>query len=421
MTVTVSNLDRCVHCGLCLQSCPTYIATSDEADSPRGRIVLMQAINAGRISMNDAEAVRHLDRCLGCRGCESACPSGVEYGRALESIRARITHNRGIPFIARAILTLMAEPIIRRPFFALSRLFRPFAGLFNRAFGNQTRMLKATRMKIPNTNYGIGTGKRPGFPRNEFHTEAVVFTGCIMEGLFSHVNRATARTLSANGYRCVAAPSQGCCGALHMHSGLDDEAKTLARANIEALNREAPGAVIIVNSAGCGAMLKEYADLFADDAFEQTAKEFSSRVLDISEALARVGPIEGAPLPLTVAVDPPCHQLHAQRIDDAPGKVLGAIPKLKTVSPPNASECCGSAGIYSLLEPALSSDVLARKLDAIESVSPDLVATGNPGCIMHIGAGMQTRKTCRPVIHPVELLDLSYEKAGYYAPSDKGD
>jgi glycolate oxidase iron-sulfur subunit len=232
-----------------------------------------------------------------------------------------------------------------------------------------------------------------------------------MDGLFSHVHRATERTLRANGYRTVDVPGQGCCGALHAHAGLHDQAVALARTNVAAFNR-VPEAAIVVNAAGCGAMLKEYPRLLAGD---PAVKGWTARVVDVSEALAAAGPRRGAPLPLTVAYDPPCHLLHAQRIADAPLKVLEAIPELQRVAHGEADLCCGSAGSYSLTEPALSRAILERKVSALASGKLDVVATGNPGCVMQIGAGLRAAGHDVPVVHPVELLDRSYALAGYYS------
>ena len=226
--------------------------------------------------------------------------------------------------------------------------------------------------------------------------------------------RGAQRTLSVNGYQVVDVPGQGCCGALHAHAGLHAQAVELARANVAAFRR-APEATIVVNSAGCGAMLKEYPRLLGDDtAVGETIASWAGRVVDVTEALARAGPRRGASLPLRVAYDPPCHLLHAQRVADAPLKVLDAIPGLVRVVHEEADLCCGSAGSYSLTEPALSRAVLSRKVGALSNGRLDAVATGNPGCVMQIGAGLRAAGRDIPVLHPVELLDRSYALAGYY-------
>ncbi len=227
-----------------------------------------------------------------------------------------------------------------------------------------------------------------------------------MDGLFSHVHDATVRTLEVNGYAVREVPRQVCCGALHAHAGLREEARRLARGNVAAFaDGDEP---IVVNSAGCGAMLKEYGHL-VDEA------KFAARVRDVTELLAARGPRPGAPVDAQVAYDPPCHLLHAQRIADEPYRVLAAIPVLRVVSLPDAAQCCGSAGLFTLLEPAMSRAVLAPKLASLRTASPQVVATGNPGCLMQLGAGLAAGGLRAAARHPVELLDESYRAAGYYA------
>jgi glycolate oxidase iron-sulfur subunit len=234
-----------------------------------------------------------------------------------------------------------------------------------------------------------------------------------MDGLFRHVHDATERTLAVNGCRMVDVPGQQCCGALHAHAGLHREAAALARANVAAFSR-APEAAIVVNAAGCGAMLKEYPRLLAGEPLAEAARQMASRVTDVTEILAAAGPRPGAPLALVIAYDPPCHLLHAQRVAEAPLKVLDAIPGLRRTAHAEAELCCGSAGSYSLSQPGLSRAVLDRKVAALWSGRLDAVATGNPGCVMQIGAGLRAAGTPVPVVHPVELLDRSYALAGYY-------
>ncbi len=431
MNAAVAGLDPCVHCGFCLQSCPTYVATGDEADGPRGRIVLMQQLARGQLDLTDERLAYHLDRCLGCRACESACPSGVVYGPALEETRAALVRVRPLGLVPRIVLAVMADRRLRGPVFALSRLARPLARFLagKSTIGFQMGMLAATRMVV-NGRYGPSqdrtgsplkgeTGSQvgslsPGRRAGSETADAAVFQGCIMEGLFAHVNAATERTLRANGFSITEIPRQGCCGALHAHAGQHDQAVTLARGNVLAFSHR-PDTTVVVNSAGCGAILKDYGRLLAGDKLENEAKRFAARVKDVSEVLAAAGPRTGAPLELTVAVDPPCHLQHAQGVTDAPLTVLAGVPGLKCRSPAEAAHCCGSAGVYSLVEPELSRKVLARKLENLDEISPDVIATGNPGCIMQLGAGVLASGRGCPVLHPVELLDLSYRKAGYYA------
>src|SRR6184192_700735 len=414
-------LDPCVHCGFCLQACPTFLATGDEADSPRGRIELMRALEAGELAPDDPALALHLDRCLGCRGCEPVCPSGVGYGRGLAAARALITSRRGVPPLARAALAALTGAGVSRVVYALTRALRATGiprwlagwGRVRFAMG----MLAATRPEVGGGRWRsvkVGGGSPP---RNLHHppptsttSTVLLFRGCVMEGLFSHVHDATIRTLEVNGYAVCEAPTQVCCGALHAHAGLRDEARQLAGTNIAAFGDD--DTPIVVNSAGCGAMLKEYGHLVT---VRGGGEAFAARVRDVSELLAERGPRPGAPLDVTVAYDPPCHLMHAQRIAGPPERMLGAIPVLRVISLPDAAQCCGSAGLFTLVEPMMSRAVLAPKLASLAEARPQVVATGNPGCLMQLGAGLAAAGVPAAVRHPVELLDESYQAAGYYA------
>jgi len=407
------GLDSCVHCGFCLQACPTFLATGDESDSPRGRIELMRALETGELAPADPGVALHLDRCLGCRGCEPVCPSGVSYGRGLEAARALLTERRGVSPLVRAALGALTSADVSRVVYAMARLVRA-TGIPRRLAGwGRVRfamgMLAATR---PPRNAKRGTRNTRAAVSSAFRvpTSALLFRGCVMEGLFSHVHDATIRTLQVNGYAVREVPAQVCCGALHAHAGLRDEARRLARTNVAAFGDD--DTPIVVNSAGCGAMLKEYGHLV--DA-SGDGERFVARVRDVSELLADRGPRPGAPLDVTVAYDPPCHLLHAQRIAEPPQRMLAAIPVLRVVSPPDAAQCCGSAGLFTLVEPAMSRAVLAPKLASLAEARPQVVATGNPGCLMQLGAGLAAADIIAAVRHPVELLDESYKAAGYYA------
>ena len=405
-------LDTCVHCGFCLQACPTFLATGDEADSPRGRIDLMRALEAGELASDDPALRLHLDRCLGCRGCEPVCPSGVGYGRGIEAARAVLATRRRPPALARAALWALTTPGTSRIVYALARLLRA-SGIPGRLAGwGRIRfamgMLAATKPSDRRT-VGRSDGKRPQPPSVSptVRQSVALFRGCVMDGLFAHVHDATVRTLGVNGWAVREVPGQVCCGALHAHAGLREEARRLARANVAAFGDGAEP--IVVNSAGCGAMLKEYGHLV-------DATSFAARVRDVTELLARGGgPRPGAPVDVQVAYDPPCHLLHAQRIADEPLRVLAAIPVLRIVPLSDAAQCCGSAGLYTLLEPAMSRAVLAPKLASLRAAAPHVVATGNPGCLMQLGAGLAASGLSAGVRHPVELLDESYRAAGYYA------
>jgi len=403
-------LDTCVHCGFCLQACPTFLATGDEADSPRGRIDLMRALEAGELAPDDAALRLHLDRCLGCRGCEPVCPSGVGYGRGIEAARALLATQRRPSALARVALWALTSPGTSRIVYALARMLRA-TGIPGRLAGwGRMRfamgMLAATS---PTRNAKRGTRNTRAAASSAFRvpTSALLFRGCVMDGLFAHVHDATVRTLGVNGWAVREVPGQVCCGALHAHAGLREEARRLARANVAAFGDGAEP--IVVNSAGCGAMLKDYGHLV-------DAAGFAARVRDVTEVLGSGGgPRPGAPVDVQVAYDPPCHLLHAQRIADQPLRVLAAIPVLRVVSFADAAQCCGSAGLFTLLEPAMSRAVLAPKLASLRAAAPQVVATGNPGCVMQLGAGLAASGVATAVRHPVELLDESYRAAGYYA------
>jgi glycolate oxidase iron-sulfur subunit len=398
-----AGLDACVHCGFCLQACPTFLATGDEADSPRGRIELMRALERGDLAATDAALALHIDRCLGCRACEPVCPSGVQYGHGLETARERITDARGVPWLARAALWALTTPGVSQLVYRFARLLRGTGiprllagwGRLRFAMG----MLAATGAERWNDGKRERKASRSIVP--SVHRSVLLFRGCVMQGLFRHVHDATVRTLSVNGYEVREVAGQGCCGALHAHAGLGDAARELARANMAAFGEgDEP---IVVNSAGCGAFMREYGG------------SFSARVHDVTELLAaNGGPVPGGPLDLQVAYDPPCHLLHAQRISQPPGRLFAAIPLLHLVTVSGANDCCGSAGLFTLVEPEMSRAVLQPKLEALSAVAPQVVATGNPGCAMQIGAGLAARGIRAQVRHPVELLDASYRAAGRY-------
>jgi glycolate oxidase iron-sulfur subunit len=400
-----AGIDACVHCGFCLQACPTYLALEDENDSPRGRIVLMRSLVEGTLATTDADVRTHIDRCLGCRACETACPSGVPYGQLLEATRATLTAERPNPFVARAILWVFARPSFMRLAMVGGRITRALRisrllGRLPGRLGFAMAMLESTRSPITRSNYA---------PRSDgTRGTATLLTGCVMEGLFTETNRATERTLAMNDYTIVATEGQRCCGALHAHAGDAETARALARANIEAFERSGAD-VIAVNAAGCGAMMKEYGHILAGDpAWHARAVAVADRVRDVSELLAVAGPKPGGALALTVTYDAPCHLLHAQRIASPPLRVLAAIPGLTLVPLAGSEHCCGSAGIYNLVEPDTSNRVLEPKLANIANTRAELVATGNPGCLMQIGAGMHQAGIAAHAIHPVDLLDASY-------------
>lgn len=399
-----AGLDACVHCGFCLPACPTYLALEDENDSPRGRIVLMRAMLDGDILPTDIDASAHIDRCLGCRGCETACPSGVPYGHLLEATRATMAQSRPLPWTARAILFVFARKTLLSVALAGARFLRwtRLPDLLARVPGDAMfpfAMLASTRRS--GTHRASPRAATP--PAIERGT-ASVLTGCVMEGLFSPANRATERALVANGYQLSQVPAQVCCGALHAHAGDAETARELARQNVAAF--EGGGAdFIAVNSAGCGAMLKDYAHVLADDpVWAERAARVAAKVRDISELLAAAGPAPSSRAPVRVAYDAPCHLLHGQRIAAQPLAVLSAIDGVSLVPLAASDQCCGSAGIFNLIEPEVAAAVLAPKLAAIAASEAEIVATGNPGCLMQIGGGLVRAGSRVRARHPVELL-----------------
>jgi len=412
-------LDNCVHCGFCLQACPTFLATGDEADGPRGRIALMRALEQGELTPEDPGLLYHLDRCLGCRGCEPVCPSGVGYGAGLEAARRRLSERRATPVLARAALVAMTSPAVSGLVYAVARALRAsgvpgaLAGWGRMRF--TMGMLASTRSERRGEWGVVPDGARgsSGIHRDEPlptpHSQVLLFRGCIMEGLFSHVHDATIRTLAVNGYETREVPGQICCGALHAHAGLHAAAQTFARANVAAFG--AGVEPIVVNSAGCGAQLKAYGTLLDGD---PRATQFAARVRDVTEVLAERGPLPGAALPLRVAYDAPCHLLHAQRVAEPPLSVLRAVPGIEVRPTVDSAQCCGSAGLYGLLQPELSRTVLAPKLARLMESPPDVLASGNPGCVMQLGAGLRAARARIRVQHPVEVLDASYRAAGFY-------
>jgi glycolate oxidase iron-sulfur subunit len=409
VTLPLPGAENCVHCGFCLQACPTYLALDDENDSPRGRIVIMKSIADGALSFDDPDAQLHLDRCLGCRACETACPSGVPYGQLLELTRERAAERRALPVVARLILFVFSRPRLLAISMWKARVFRatgiptvlsrlPGRLGFAMAMLASTRRTRAERSRtyLPAGDAARGT--------------VATLDGCVMEGLFAPANRATERTLAANGYALVRAEGQRCCGALHAHAGDARTARDLARANIAAFERSG-AAFVAVNSAGCGAAMKEYGHLLSsDDAWRERARTFSASVRDVSELLAAAGPVTGGTVTMKVAYDAPCHLIHGQRVSAPPLAVLRAIPGLELVPLADSEQCCGSAGIYNLVEPEISNLVLIPKLANIAASRAPVVATGNPGCLMQMGAGLLRAGSSTQLRHPVELLDASYER-----------
>ena len=416
----------CVHCGFCLPACPTYNRLGNEADSPRGRLHLMQAVVEGRLEPSSEAFRTHIDRCLGCRACEPVCPSGVEYGTLLELARETATKAapQGLP--TRFLLKVLGTRALRSPFFFIGRLlrgtglatlgatvlpsYRPF-----RALRLVLAMLASTTRWQPMVSEKATSGNTNSGGRDVGRESRVaVLLGCVQEGLFTRINRATVRVLEANGYEVVLVEGQDCCGALHAHGGDLECARMLARSNIRAF--EASGAdLIAVNAAGCGAAMKDYGILLEGDPdFVQRAKGVAASVRDVTEILASSGPRIGASVPCKIAYDHPCHLLHAQGVEQAPITVLEAVPDAEVHVVEGAEECCGGAGIYGITHPKLGGLIGEDKVSAVRACSADAVATPNPGCMMQIGAGLRLEASTEGVLHPIELLDESYRRAGFY-------
>jgi glycolate oxidase iron-sulfur subunit len=423
------GLLTCVHCGFCLPACPTYNRLADEADSPRGRLHLMRAVVDGRLDPASDAFRTHIDRCLGCRACEPVCPSGVEYGSLLELARDVGARHRPPSFLNRSLLRVFSSSFLRSLFFLGGRLLRasglaalgarvlPRRGLLGSARLGLA-MVASTRPWRGLAGEAGRDSIRPGHsgaPVPERRGRVAVLTGCVQEGLYDRVNTATVRVLEANGFEVVPVPGQTCCGALHAHGGDLEGARALARVNVERFI--ATGVeLVVVNAAGCGAAMKAYDHLLSHDDPERAkqGRALAGRVRDVNELLASVGPRPGAPVPCTVAVDHPCHLLHAQGVRAAPLGVLAAVPGVEARVVADADECCGGAGIYGLTHPELGGRIGGDKVAAVRAAGADVVATANPGCMMQIGAGLRLEGAPEGVVHPVELLDESYRRAGYY-------
>ena len=399
------GLQQCIHCGMCLEACPTYQLTGLETESPRGRIHLMQAIFEGRIEPVPA-AVVHLDRCLACRACEAVCPSGVQYGRLLETTRADLVRAAGPSRVRSSLLWLVSRP---RALGAVAALLRIPEQLGLRALvrGPLSRLVPAGLRRLESlapslARPGYAAPARPAVPR----ARVALLLGCVMRVAYGDVHSATARLLARTGALVVDVPGQGCCGALHAHAGAREDARRLARANIEAFER-ADVEQIVVDAAGCGAHLKEYGELLEGDAaWSDRARALAAKVRDVTEYLASRstdGPL-GA-LAMRVTYQDPCHLAHAQRIRSEPRALLGKVAGLELVEMPGADVCCGSAGYYNLVQPEYADRLLAEKVKAITALAPDAVVTANPGCMLQLEAGLRAAGHPVPVLHIVEVLD----------------
>jgi len=410
-------VDDCVHCGFCLPSCPTYVLWGEEMDSPRGRIYLMNEGLQGE-AMDDTMA-RHFDQCLGCMACVTACPSGVQYDKLIESTRQQVERRyrrtRGDKLFRQLVFSFFPYPGRLRPLVPGLRLYQTLKvrPLLDRA--GVIRRLPARLQALESLAPDL-SGERERTlvwtpARGQERAKVGMLLGCVQRVFFPGVNAATARVLAADGCTVVAPPRQGCCGALSMHAGREEEAQRFARRTIDTFQRLGL-ATVVVNAAGCGSSMKEYAYLLRDDpAYRDKARRFSDGVRDVSEYLAELGPAaERHPLPLTAVYHDACHLAHAQGIKKQPRDLLRAIPDLRlTEVPREASICCGSAGIYNMVEPGPAMELGERKARNVLDSGARLLVTANPGCLLQIRASLARLGAHMPMAHPVEIVDASIQ------------
>ena len=414
------KLDACTHCGLCLPTCPTYRELGLETDSPRGRLYLMSTafrdVNPTPLNENWA---KYIYRCLDCRACETACPSGVQFGELVEEARAIYELNTKRPKKYRMWTNLVFKGILpkRLRLNLIFGLLWLYQRLGIRSLVRRSGILKmmgkmgemeAMMPEVPTPTLKFSLRKfSPAKGKAKYRVGFV--SGCVMNQLFTQTNLATVRVLQENGCDVLTPRIQNCCGALHVHNGVRDVALGLARQNIDAFEGESLDAIII-NSAGCGATLKEYDVLMEHDTeYAEKATRFSEKMRDISEFLAEIGitPPKGE-IKRCVTYDEPCHLVHGQNVHDQPRQLLQSIPGLDFVELRESEWCCGSAGIYNITQPDMSRNILVRKMKHIADTEAEIVATGNPGCILQIQLGLRERGLPMKVMHPVDLLDCAY-------------
>ena len=407
-------ISECVHCGFCLPACPTYRSWGVEMDSPRGRIDLMKGLDEGAIVFSPA-VVAHFDRCLGCMGCVTACPSGVRYDKLIESTRAKLEQKTRRSPLDRAFRELVFATF---PYPERLGAMRPLLTLFERSgLRGLLRRTGLTRLLPERVAQLIelspATAAAAPLPARvpaagEARKRVGLVAGCVQRVFFPNVNAATVRVLAAEGCDVLIPEGQGCCGALSLHSGRAGEAKRFARALIDRFEREELD-VVVVNAAGCGSTLKEYGDLLADDpAYREKAARFASRVRDVNEFLVELGPrATRGRIDARVAYHDACHLAHAQRIRSQPRALLGAIPGLVLLEVPDGDQCCGSAGTYNLFEPSSARAIGERKADAVLETGADILVSANPGCTLQIDSRLRARGRTIETAHPIELLDRS--------------
>src|SRR5262245_57969463 len=417
--LSVEGVNTCVHCGLCLAYCPTFSELGTEMDSPRGRIFLVKSLAEGRIGLTES-TTRHLELCLDCRACETVCPAGVPYGRLIEAAKAEIEHRRPGSVVRRVFRwlnfgVLLGHPHALRAAATMLRLYQAsglqalarLTGLVRLLPGTlsawealtPTMPSRADRAPLPPLVPAEGTRR----------ARVALLTGCVQSVVFGAHNRATARVLARNGVEVVVPPQQGCCGALNAHGGDHARAVTMATQTIDAFAAAAVEAVI-VNTSGCGAHMKGYGTLLADDpAYAERARRFATSVKDLSEFLA-AAPLRGplTPVPLTVTYHDPCHVVHGQKIKSEPRQLLAQIPELRLVDLAESDWCCGSAGIYNLTQPEMATRLLERKVGHVLATKAEAVVTANPGCILQLQTGLRAQGLGIEVLHLVEILDRAY-------------
>jgi glycolate oxidase iron-sulfur subunit len=409
---SASIYDTCIRCGLCLPSCPTYLETMTETSGPRGRISLIKAVGESHLDLLSEGFVEQMWQCLDCRACEAVCPSGVRYGQLVERARTQIRRaeapedSASARFLRRLLLhTLFARLDVMCLAATLLRIAQAtrlisLAELFGLARFAQL---------APQIRHSFFVPQDQRFDAEGPQGVAVLHTGCVMAVAFGNVHRATVRMLRRAGLSVRVPSAQGCCGAIALHAGEMDFARELAKRNIVAFERSGADAYV-VNAAGCGSALKEYAELFADDeAWGPRAARFSNRVRDITEVLDAMD--LGAParaIDATVTYQEPCHLVHAQRVAGAPRRLIARIPGLRFVEMDESAVCCGSGGIYNLTQPDMASRLQRRKVDAVRRTGAEIVATANPGCATQVAAGLRQAGHSADVRHIVELLDEAY-------------
>ena len=415
-----SELYKCVHCGFCLQACPTYVETGLEAESPRGRIALMKAVNEGRIGITDS-VMRHWDLCIQCRACEVACPSGVPYGNLIEATMQQVADRRSPGYVNSKIATLALNKLL--PNQTLLSMVIGGMRMYQR-FGVQKVMRKCGLLKLLPGNMGELEDSMPTLPnevfkasgqvyraRGEVKAKVALLSGCVMPLIHGPEMNAVVRVLTRNGCEVVVTKEQGCCGAINSHVGDLDMTRELARRNVDAFLAEEVDYVVVA-SAGCGSRMKEYGHLLRDDAaYAEKAEALSAKVQDIHELLASL-PIEPPKghLPYRVTYQDSCHLSNAQRITAAPRQLLGSIPGIEFVELSNADKCCGAGGTYTITERDFSMRILDTKMRAVRQTQANVIATANPGCLMQLQYGAQRDGMPVQVKYITDLLDESYSK-----------